>query len=166
MQSSTRRSRSPAEIQELVEVRSARMVELLAMAVVDLKDVDGLDRGGMTLVANDLWPACTTELRKALLNHEHHFVRSCASISNVQLEQMISGSLKDQPVDTLKTLMRDLERQGDEMAADSKFQELVSVAGSAENKACAALNVRMHEVRSRLNALGYQQSRSNRLMWI
>jgi hypothetical protein len=80
-------SRSPAQIQELVDAREAKIRVLLQMSSIDLNDVEGLDCGGLTLVANDLWAVCTIEVRKLLLNHEHHFVRSCANIAQDQFSK-------------------------------------------------------------------------------
>lgn len=49
--------------------------------VITSDDLDSLDRIGKTQIASEHWILLNSEAKTALLNDSHHFVRSCALLS-------------------------------------------------------------------------------------
>jgi hypothetical protein len=134
----------------LYETREEIIQELSAQRTVSLADASGLDRNGLCRLADDHWSVCTEDLRQAMLNHKHHFVRSCAAIAHRNLTKANDGVVKTQTQDELKLRLRDLCRQAAEMEANPAFQNKISVPNSPENQQFAALNVALYQVRHRL----------------
>lgn len=71
----------PGEAARLYAERDTCISNCVAKGEVTLQDLGRLERTGKCTVASDHWAICTTEVREALLNDAHHFVRSCARIS-------------------------------------------------------------------------------------
>lgn len=162
----TNRFRTPQQVEAMYTAVAQRIDELCQLPLITVVDASDLGRLGLTRLADELWPACSLDLRNSMLQHAHHFVRSCAVLSDQKLTKAIEGDLKEQPAELLRLVMRDLERQGAEMVVDSSFREKATEAGSVQNKACTALSSRMHSVRARLQALGYHESPTNNYTWI
>ena len=78
-----RKPRCPksGEIEHLFASRDALIAKLNTKGRIDAKDLLTLERSGKCIVASEHWGICTDDARHALLNDEHHFVRSCAMIS-------------------------------------------------------------------------------------
>ncbi len=75
------RSGSPRQMEALMERRDKAVEVLRTKPVVDLSDIDVLDRLGRFSVAKDLFQKCSARCRSYLLNDEHPHVRSAAIIS-------------------------------------------------------------------------------------
>lgn len=72
----------PGETEQLFAARDACVARLREVGRVEVQDLRALERSGKCIVANELWSLCTKEAQQALLEDEHHFVRSCAQISS------------------------------------------------------------------------------------
>lgn len=150
MQTATHQPITRQRISILYETREEIIQELSAQPTISRDDASGLDRNGLCRLADDHWSACTEELRQVMLNHKHHFVRSCAAIAHRNLTKANDGVVKTQTQDELKLRLRDLCRQAAEMAVNPEFQNQISVPNSPENQQIAALNVTLFQVRHRL----------------
>lgn len=141
---------SRQRISILYETREEILQELSTQRSISLVDASGLDRSGRCRLADDHWAACTEELRQSLLNHTHHFVRSCAVVAQQNLAKAHDGVIKEQSQDELKLRLRDLDRQAAEMESSEAIQSRVLVANSAENQDLVALNITLFHLRHRL----------------
>ncbi|MDF9779031.1 hypothetical protein [Pseudomonas baetica] len=150
MQTATRQPYSLPRITVLYETREEIIQELSAQRSISLSDAADLDRGGLCRLADDHWSACSEDLRQAMLNHPHHFVRSCAVVAQSNLTKAHDGVLKEQSQDLLRQRLRDLDRQAAEMECNPEFQARVGVPNSQEHEEMVALNVTLFHVRHRL----------------
>jgi hypothetical protein len=142
----------------LFEAREEIILQLSGKRSISLVDASGLDRSGRCRLADEHWAACTEELRDSLLNHHHHFVRSCAVVAQQKLAQAHDGVIKEQSQDELKLRLRDLDRQAAEMESNEVVQSRLSVPNSAENQNLVALNITLFHVRHRLkHHFGFEQ---------
>lgn len=73
---------TPEQLQRLYTVRKECIDDLKKVGYVTLSDLERLDRIGRFQVANDCWHLCTQKARKALLEDQHHQVRSTAALSH------------------------------------------------------------------------------------
>jgi hypothetical protein len=64
--------------------RHAYIAKLSRQAQISAQDVASLDRLGRFSVCDRLWSLCTLEAQRALLNDQHHHVRSAALIAEGQ----------------------------------------------------------------------------------
>jgi hypothetical protein len=80
-QSLPRGGGSSERVAQLYEMGDAAVAALASIGRVTAEDLDRLDRRSRCAVASSHWALCTPTARAALLADEHHFVRSCASIS-------------------------------------------------------------------------------------
>lgn len=150
---------SRQRISILFETREEILKGLGTQRTISLVDASGLDRSGLCRLADDLWAACTEQLRQTLLNHAHHFVRSCAIVAKQTLDKAHDGIIKAQSQDDLKLRLRDLDRQAAEMESNEAFQSRVSIANSAENQELVALNIMLFHVRHRLkHHFGFEEA--------
>lgn len=85
------RCAKPGQVEALYEARDKVIAELRRAGTVTLEDIQKLDRTGRSIVASELWQMCTPDVREALLDDLHHFVRSAAEGSQrsaVRMEQI------------------------------------------------------------------------------
>ncbi|WP_153785364.1 hypothetical protein [Pseudomonas sp. EMN2] len=68
------------QLQEKYDKRAERVSSLAEAGQIEAADLHELDYLGRFKVANEHWGICDTSARQALLNDQHHFVRSCARI--------------------------------------------------------------------------------------
>jgi hypothetical protein len=71
---------APAQVLDLYEWRQRAILDLSQREAITLADLPD-ERGLLCLVADDLWDLCDARARAFLLEHEHHFVRSSATIA-------------------------------------------------------------------------------------
>lgn len=150
MQTATQQPYSASRNTILYETREELIQELSAQRTISQADASGLDRGGLCRLADDHWSACSEDLRQAMLNHPHHFVRSCAVIAQSSLIKAHDGVVKEQTQEELKLRLRDLDRQAAEMECNPEFQTRVGVPNSQENESMVTLNVTRFHVLHRL----------------
>lgn len=72
---------SHAELEVMYAERERVVARLASQSEISVSDIKGLDRIGRCSVASDHWTLCNQDAQQALLSDEHHFVRSCAVIS-------------------------------------------------------------------------------------
>lgn len=75
-----------AVVHQLYQLREAEIERLSQRDVIVVTDLHALDRGGRFMVAATLFEKCDDASRHALLHDEHPHVRSCAFISQSDLE--------------------------------------------------------------------------------
>lgn len=71
---------SLVKAEAVYSARDTAVAQLAAAGSVSIEDIRPLDRGGRFRVCTELWSKCTPDTQHALLNDEHHFVRSAALI--------------------------------------------------------------------------------------
>jgi hypothetical protein len=72
-------------VQQLYAMRRTEVETLAGRAVIDVADLASLDRGSRFMVADTLFASCSPAARHALLNDQHHGVRSAADIASRNL---------------------------------------------------------------------------------
>lgn len=77
-----RGSMPPAVVEQLYAIRRTEVETLAARASIEMTDLAHLDRGARFMVADTLFASCRPDARHALLNDEHHSVRSAADIAS------------------------------------------------------------------------------------
>jgi hypothetical protein len=75
-----------AVITLLYELREREVERLSRRDVVVVADVQSLDRSGRAMVAMSLFAKCDVAARNALVHDEHPQVRSCAVLSQLDLQ--------------------------------------------------------------------------------
>lgn len=68
------------QLQETYDKRAESVSSLAETGRIEAADLRELDYLGRCKVANEHWGICEASARQALLNDQHHFVRSCARI--------------------------------------------------------------------------------------
>lgn len=76
-----RRCPKSGEVEALYRAREDYLTCLQARGEATLDDVRNLDRLGRCLLASHSFSLCTPEAAEALINDQHHSVRSCAALS-------------------------------------------------------------------------------------
>lgn len=79
-------SMPPAVVQQLYQLREWEIERLSKRDVIMVTDVQSLDRGGRAMVAMSLFEKCDDVARHALVHDEHPHVRSCAMLSQSDLQ--------------------------------------------------------------------------------
>lgn len=72
-------------VQKMFTSRDAKIAELAKQPSITVADVRRLERTGRVRVADEMFDRCDPDARAELLNDEHHFVRSTASVSDRKL---------------------------------------------------------------------------------
>lgn len=75
-----------AVVHQLYRLREAEVERLSGRDVIVVGDLQCLDRGARAVLAAMLFEKCDTDTRHALLHDEHPHVRSCAVISQSDLD--------------------------------------------------------------------------------
>lgn len=156
---------SHAQLVTLYESHEEVIQCLTQQSVITLVDLDGQHKNVLCRLASDYWSLITLEGRESLLSHSHHFVSSCAVISNSRLEEALVAEIQDLPIDGLRIRLQDLNRRATEMEMDLTVQSSILIAGSKANQDMTLLNVERNQVRNRLHALG-QPDTPKHYVWI
>ena len=72
---------SIAEIEAMYAKRDEEIAALGKKETITMADLAGLDRLGRFQLVICLWKKCTSEVRDALANDQHHSVRSAALLA-------------------------------------------------------------------------------------
>ena len=68
-------------VEQMYRLRDAEVAVLAERSVIGVHDILGLERTGRFLIASTLFAKCDDSARKALLQDQHHGVRSAAAIN-------------------------------------------------------------------------------------
>jgi hypothetical protein len=83
-----------AVVHQLYQLREAEVERLSQRDVIVVGDLQGLDRGARAVLATMLFKKCDGAARHALLHDEHPHVRTCAVLSQSELETVVEPVLQ------------------------------------------------------------------------
>ncbi len=155
----------PAPLAALFAENEATVQNLGKQSIISAESLQGLNRQVLSRLASDNWGSMTPEAREVLLQHSHHFVRSCAVMGQQDLAKVLGSNLEELNVDQLKLRRQDLARRAAEMVESQEAQESILSPNSPANAAMVSLNVEMATIRSRLSKLGHADQPEN-YVWI
>ncbi|MFJ3110051.1 hypothetical protein [Pseudomonas putida] len=156
---------NPTQLVALNAENEAVVQNLITQSIISAEDLRGRNRHVLTRLASGNWGSMTPEAREVLLQHSHHFVRSCAVIGQQVLAKVLCSKLEELNVDQLKLRRQDLARRAAEMVENQETQASILVPSSPANAAMVSLNVEMATIRSRLTNLGHADQPEN-FVWI
>ncbi|MCU9529341.1 hypothetical protein [Pseudomonas mosselii] len=156
---------NPTQLAALYAENEAAVQNLRKLSIISAENLQGLNRQVLTRLASDHWGAMTPEAREVLLQHSHHFVRSCAAVGQQDLAKALGSNLNELNVVQLKLRHQDLVRRAAEMVVNQEAQASILVPSSPANAAMVSLNVEMATIRTRLTSLGHAEQPEN-FVWI
>lgn len=74
-------SYKPSVIALMYQCRDLMIERLVHAPSIKTEHIAQLDRTGRCKIASEHWDLCDAEAKRSLLNDVHHFVRSCAELS-------------------------------------------------------------------------------------